>query len=429
MLVKRLDGIFNPDCRRVIIRPHIPQNRDRIDRIINCVLSMSEVQVENIFRKVESNFFKRHKMFKKELLQNYSRVEKYIHDSKDMTLVRKLLIGAYFSMEYSNQSTAFFNPSIVEHYNQENLPDGCKRYIMSFRAVGEGHISSIEFREGIIDKYSNFYSSQCSNYAQKSELISLPDEDGGYLLRFPEGTEMSEKVIFPESCDDCNGIEDARFVRFQEDDGEIKYYATYTAYDGHNIQPKLIETKDFNTFKILPMYGKFSKNKGMALFPRKVNGKYMMITRVDAESLYLSTSDNIQTWDNGNLFRQPEYDWEYVQMGNCGSPIETDRGWVLLTHGVGPMREYSIGIILLDIENPSKIIGNIREPLIVCNQDEREGYVPNVVYSCGGMIHEQTLIIPYAMSDTCSGIATLPLGKLFEGVRSQNEDEIYAKST
>jgi len=250
-----------------------------------------------------------------------------------------------------------------------------------------------------------------------------------YELQFKLDQELSEKIIFPASPNDSNGIEDARFVRFVDDDGSVTYYATYTAYNGHNILPQIIETKDFLTFKMITLNGEFSKNKGMALFPRKIDGKYMMISRVDGENLYLMSSDNLHFWQKAELIKEPESSWEFVQIGNCGSPVETDQGWVLLTHGVGPMREYSIGVILLDIENPAKIIGNMSEPLIVCNQEEREGYVPNVVYSCGSIIHKDNLIIPYAMSDTCSGIATVSLSELLNKIKKEKETEKYVKST
>ena len=250
-----------------------------------------------------------------------------------------------------------------------------------------------------------------------------------YELQFKLDQELSEKIIFPASQNDSNGIEDARFVRFVDDDGSVTYYATYTAYNGRDILPQIIETKDFLTFKMITLNGKFSKNKGMALFPRKINGKYMMISRVDGENLYLMSSDNLHFWQNAELIKGPENAWEFIQIGNCGSPIETDNGWILLTHGVGPMREYSIGVILLDIENPNKIIGNMREPLLICNQDEREGYVPNVVYSCGSIIHNNNLIIPYAMSDTCSGIVTVTLSELFKNIKKEKEIKNYVKST
>lgn len=486
--IKRINKKFQPDCSRVIIRPHVPKDADRIKRIITRVLNLPEENVEQILERVLTNFSTRHKNILDAFDCNYSEVERYIPEDTQISQNRRALLGAYFSCEYSIQAAAFFNPSIVPHPDQSNLPKGSLRFILSFRSVGEGHISSIEFRSGVIDKNCNFTFDEASPYAERANIVSNPVYDkttffqkleemqtpgnktsqmvynlldekfllsdlisvlqmvigsdnadigenimwlakSNYELQFKEGQELSEKIIFPASQNDSNGIEDARFVRFVDDDGEVTYYATYTAYNGHNILPQIIETKDFHTFKMITLNGEFSKNKGMALFPRKINGKYMMISRVDGENLYLMSSDNIHFWQKAELLKEPENAWEFIQIGNCGSPVETDYGWILLTHGVGPMREYCIGIILLDIENPTKIIGNMIEPLIVCNQEEREGYVPNVVYSCGLIVHNDNLVIPYAMSDTCSGIATISLSELFTNVQEGREIKSYVKST
>lgn len=485
--VKRIDKKFYPDCSRVIVKPHVPQDEDRIKNIISRVLSLPDEKVKQLLDRVVLNFSKRHKNIWHSFDNNYNLIKDYIPQDVPMSNSRKALMGAYFSCEYSVQSAAFFNPSIVPHPDQSDLEEEQLRFILSFRSVGEGHISSIEFRSGVIDKNCNFSFDKISHYAEKATLAcnTMYDRDlfflklselqdsndaiykqiydllpekffmsdlktviqmiidpshkkieenimwlakSNYELQFDPEHELSEKIIFPASLNDCNGIEDARFVRFSEDDGTYTYYATYTAYNGKQILPQMIETKDFNTFKISTLSGKFSKNKGMALFPRKINGKYMMISRVDGESLYLMSSDNIHLWQNAELLKEPEDGWEFVQIGNCGSPIETDKGWILLTHGVGPMREYSIGVILLDIDNPARIIGNIIEPLLICNEDEREGYVPNVVYSCGAMVHNDTLIIPYAMSDTCSGIATISLSELFDKVK-KNGAKAYVESS
>lgn len=483
--IKRLNKKFQPDYSRVIVKPHIPKEEDRIKRIIMRVLTLPEEQIEKILDRVITSFSNRHKNIWEAFEANFNEIKRYISEDTQISNNRKALLGAYFSSEYSIQAAAFFNPSIVPHPDQSGVPDGSLRFILSFRSVGEGHISSIEFRSGIVDGAGNFAFDEVSKYAERANVASnpvydkktfflkltemqkhnsnkseemvfetiyvlLPDEfllsdlisvlqmvidpenkaagenimwlaKSNYELQFRPDNELSEKIIFPASQNDSNGIEDARFVRFVDDDGTVTYYATYTAYNGHSILPQLIETKDFNTFKMLTLNGKYSKNKGMALFPRKINGKYMMISRVDGESLYLMSSDNIHFWQTAEILKQPEDDWEFIQIGNCGSPIETDKGWILITHGVGPMREYSIGIILLDIENPSKIIGNMNTPLITCTPEEREGYVPNVVYSCGAMLHEDNLIIPYAMSDTCSGIATISLATLFNNIQLTTE--------
>ena len=486
--VKRIAKKFQPDCSRVIIKPHIPQGEDRIKSIIDRVLNIPENQVEQILNRVITNFSNRHKNIWDAFDSNYNEIKRFIPKNTSMSNNRRALLGAYFSCEYSIQSAAFFNPSIVPHPDQSGVEEGCLRFILSFRSVGEGHISSIEFRSGIADKNCEFSFDKASCYAQRASIASNPvydkatffmklaemqgaeniitqqiytllgdefllsdltavlqmviDEEhkeigenimwlakSNYELQFKLEQELSEKIIFPASQNDSNGIEDARFVRFVDDDGSVTYYATYTAYNGHNILPQIIETKDFLTFKMITLNGDFSKNKGMALFPRKINGKYMMISRVDGENLYLMSSDNIHFWQSAELIKGPENAWEFVQIGNCGSPIETNKGWILLTHGVGPMREYSIGVILLDLENPARIVGNMNEPLLICNKEEREGYVPNVVYSCGSLIHNDNLIIPYAMSDTCSGIATITLSELFNNMQKERKREHHAKST
>ena len=486
--VKRLDKKFYPDFSRVIIKPHVPKEEARIKRLIARVLNLSEQKTEQILQRVLANFSDRHKNIWDAFDKNFNEIKRFIPENAPMSNNRRALLGAYFSSEYSIQAAAFFNPSIVPHPDQSGVEEGSLRFILSFRSVGEGHISSIEFRRGVVDKNCEFTFDAVSRFAERASVAGnpvydkktffmklaemrktettisqlvydlLPDEfllsdligvlqmvidsdhkevgenimwlaRSNYELQFRLDQDLSEKIIFPASSNDSNGIEDARFVRFVDDDGTVTYYATYTAYNGHNILPQIIETKDFLNFKMITLNGEFSKNKGMALFPRKIDGKYMMISRVDGENLFLMSSDNLHFWQNAELIKKPESEWEFVQIGNCGSPIETDKGWILLTHGVGPMREYSIGVVLLDIENPTKIIGNMSEPLLICNQSEREGYVPNVVYSCGAIIHEDNLIIPYAMSDTCSGIATVSVSELLNKIQKRKGTKNYAKST
>lgn len=486
--IKKIDKKFEPDYSRVIVKSHVPKGDERIIRIINRVLGLPEEQVEKILDRVITNFSDRHRNIWDAFDKNFNQIKRLIPENTQMSNNRRALLGAYFSSEYSIQAAAFFNPSIVAHPDQSGVDEGSLKFILSFRSVGEGHISSIEFRSGIVDKNCKFTFDKVSRYAERANIASNPIYDkatffmklaemqnpedvvsqqvyvlldeqfllsdlisvlqmvidsehkdigekimwlakSNYELQFKLEQELSEKIIFPASQNDSNGIEDARFVRFVDDDGSVTYYATYTAYNGHNILPQIIETKDFITFKMITLNGEFSKNKGMALFPRKIDGKYVMISRVDGENLYLMSSDNLYFWQSAELIKEPENAWEFVQIGNCGSPIETDKGWILLTHGVGPMREYSIGVILLDIENPNKIIGNMKEPLLVCNSEEREGYVPNVVYSCGAITHNDNLILPYAMSDTCSGIATIALSELFNNIEKKKETQKYVKST
>ncbi|MDA3853604.1 MAG: glycoside hydrolase family 130 protein, partial [Bacteroidales bacterium] len=395
---------------------------------------------------------------------------------EEVSHTKQMLIGAYFTMEYALESAALFNPSIMPHPDQSGVPEGGLRLIMSLRATGEGHISSIVFRSGIIESDYSFYFDSISEFAETPELLNtkvydkesfclkleemntwdkacidildwLPDTftyhelklsinelysetnshcndisiniinwlaRSNYSLKFDEKTKISERVIFPVSENESRGIEDARFVQFHEDNGEIMYYATYTAYNGYSILSHLIETKDFLTFNIATLNGKAAKNKGMALFPRQINGKYVMLSRQDGENNYIMFSDNLYYWDDMQLLQEPEQPWEFIQIGNCGSPIEIDEGWLVLTHGVGPMRKYCIGAILLDKDNPEKVIARLEEPLLTPNEGEREGYVPNVVYSCGSLIHHDMLIIPYAMSDITSGIGTVSVKDLME---------------
>lgn len=427
--VNRLNKRFYPDNSRVIIRPNIPKDENRIRKIIMRIMDLPEDAVKKVLSTVIQNFSNRHKNIWDAFNRHFNEIKKYVSGNIEISTERRALLGAYFSCEYSVQAAAFFNPSIVAHPDQSSLADGSLRFILSFRSVGEGHISSIEFRSGIVDKDCNFIFDKVSHYACCAQPVNSPiynitsDE---YELQFQPNQELSEKVIFPLSLSDCNGIEDARFIRFVDDTGEVTYYATYTAYNGHDITPKLLETKDFINFKLNTLNGNFSKNKGMALFPRKINGKYMMISRVDGENLYIMSSDNLYFWDNVKLLKEPENAWEFMQIGNCGSPIETEHGWLLLTHGVGPMRQYCIGITLLDIEEPHKVINNVLEPLIVPKEEEREGYVPNVVYTCGAIIHKDNLIIPYGISDTYSGIITLSVSELLNNIEKRKE---YAKST
>jgi predicted GH43/DUF377 family glycosyl hydrolase len=389
--------------------------------------------------------------------------------------IKRLLIGAFFTSEYSIESAAFFNPSMVEDPDQTGLQEGQKRVIISFRATGEGHISSIVFRGGVLDKDNKLEmlprgtlvneAEQIKNYIyQKEQFLGKLEDmnvddvivntimeklkpqfdynelnsaiestireinpsdyqrsiieqitwlaDSHYSITFSYDTSISERVIFPIASAESNGIEDARFVKFTEDNGSVKYYATYTAYNGRSIMPKLIETKDFYHFNFMPIYGKNAQNKGMALFPRKIKGKYAMLSRLDGVNNYIMFSDDINLWHDAVKIQEPKFHWELIQVGNSGSPIETEYGWLVITHGVGTMRKYSLGAILLDLNDPTKIIGQLNEPLLSPNEIEREGYVPNVVYSCGSIINNDELVLPYAASDTASTYATVPLQEL-----------------
>jgi predicted GH43/DUF377 family glycosyl hydrolase len=412
-VVKRKNIKLMRNTSRVITRTLIPDNVPRIKRTIDRILKLPEVQAIELLKKVKKDFTNRHKDLNSTLQCHYALVAKHISKSARINETQKMLIGAYFTMEYSIESAALFNPSIVPHPDQTNLPNGSLRFVMSLRATGEGHISSIVFRTGVIGKDASISFDKKSKYAETTEVRRrASSKNSNYTLQFRQDQLISERVIFPVLKSESKGIEDARFVRFVDDNGEVTYCATYTAYDGFAILPQLIETKDFLTFNIITLKGKAVQNKGMGLFPRKINGKYYMLSRQDGENNYIMVSDDIHFWDKAELIQEPGTPWEFVQIGNCGSPIETSKGWLVLTHGVGPMRKYSIGAILLDLENPQKIIARLEEPLLQPNEEEREGYVPNVVYSCGSLIHQSTLILPYAMSDITSGVATVKVEEL-----------------
>jgi predicted GH43/DUF377 family glycosyl hydrolase len=333
--------------------------------------------------------------------------------------VQRQLIGAYFLHEYSFEASALFNPSIVPHPDQSGAPKGGLRFILSLRATGEGHVSSLTFRAGTIAADGSLTVDPTARLASSpriSRRVSGPDGDHIELTFNPE-EELSERVIFPVTESQSNGIEDARFVEFSDEDRKT-YYATYTAYSGRAIRSELIETADFLSFRMSPLKGAASGNKGMALFPRKIDGKYAMIARQDNENLYLIYSDDLYRWDGGQAVLKPQFPWEFVQIGNCGSPIELDEGWLLLTHGVGPVRKYSVGAALLDKNDPSKVLARSREPLLRPEPSEREGYVPNVVYTCGAMRHNDEIILPYAVSDTFSNFATIKISALMQAMKS-----------
>ena len=477
--IKRKAIRFTPDPKRVITRFFMPGNQERTQALIYKVLHMSTEDREKVFDQILRNFSNRHRNITRIFEKNFENVKEIVRglgiDPDTLDIKKKLTIGAYFTMEFSIEATAFFNPSIVEDPYQGDLLPGQKRIIVSFRATGEGHISSLVFRSGIIDENNNLTFKPASGLVDVPEIITryiyekraffnklkemnikkdvidlvmnqLGDQfkygelqaaienvmqkkdlsitrkkvvnaikwlaSSHYEVMFSLDTAISERVLFPISYSESNGIEDARFVRFSDEDGSIIYYATYTAYDGYSILPKLIETKDFYHFKVVPIHGKYSQHKGMALFPRKIKGDYAMLSRIDGMNNYVMFSDNINLWLKAKKILEPVYPWELVQIGNAGSPIETEHGWLVITHGVGPMRTYCLGASLLDLENPTKIIGRLKEPLLVANEEEREGYVPNVVYSCGSILHNGELIIPYGMSDYATSFASVSLDEL-----------------
>jgi len=487
--LRRHELTLLPESARVIIRPFIPTENRRITTIIGRALAMTEEEVVLQLKAVLHEFDSRHFDIESILRAHYAKVRCHVFTQRPISDERQLLIGALFSGEYALESAAIFNPSIVPHPDQNGVPEGALRFIMSLRATGEGHISSIEFRAGIIGQDSRITLDSVSRFVTVPEVLPNPTynkkrfliklvemgfndgraaaerrqghaaavmaplaenftrselnnsvnlirhenrpvpsdlertleciqwlADSNYELRFSDKLAMSERIIFPVSPGESAGIEDARFVRFTDEDGSVMYYATYTAYNGSVILPQLIETQDFLHFRILTLNGSAVQNKGMALFPRRVGGRYAMLSRQDDENLFIMFSDSAHYWSDPQVILRPSEIWESVKIGNCGSPIETKEGWLVITHGVGPMRKYCIGAALLDLNDPTKVIGRLRDPLLAPEGQEREGYVPNVVYSCGSMLHGGELILPFAISDRASLVASMPLDDLLSAL-------------
>ncbi len=417
---------MRPDPARVVVRPFKPatEPRDlnatdkvRANHIVDRVLGLHAEAAAQRLNDVLENFAGRHRNLLDIFEKRATEMEDALAPHASLTKTQRGLIGAYFLNEYSFEASALFNPSIIRHPDQSGAPDHGCRFILSLRAVGEGHVSSLTFRSGSIAADGSISVDPTGRLASVPTVLKrTPSAIGDDVeVIFGPDEELSERVIFPITDSQSNGIEDARFVEFHED-GQKTFYATYTAYSGRAIRSELIATTDFRSFRMTPLGGPASRNKGMALFPRKIDGRYAMIGRQDNENLYLIYSDDLYSWDGGRAILQPEYPWEFVQIGNCGSPIELDDCWLLLIHGVGPVRKYSIGAVLLDKKDPSKVLARSREPLVNPDPSEREGYVPNVVYTCGAMRHRDLIVLPYAVSDTFSNFATITIAGLMQAV-------------
>jgi predicted GH43/DUF377 family glycosyl hydrolase len=419
---------LRPDPARVIVRPFKPAteprdlnptDKTRANHIVDRVLALDAEATAQQLAEVLENFQGRHRNLLETFEARADEMEEAFSAHINFTETQRRLVGAYFLNEYSFEASALFNPSIVSHPDQTGAPEGGRRFILSLRAVGEGHVSSLTFRAGTIA------ADGAVTVDPTMRLASTPTVDrrapgpagDAVEVNFRPDEDISERVIFPVTPSQSNGIEDARFVEFDHGDRKT-FYATYTAYSGVAIRSELIETRDFASFRMSPLTGSASHNKGMALFPRKIAGKFAMIGRQDNENLYLLSSDDLYSWDGGVTLLRPQFPWEIVQIGNCGSPIELDEGWLLLTHGVGPVRKYSIGAALLDKRDPSKVLARSREPLLRPEPSEREGYVPNVVYTCGAMRHRDQIVLPYAVSDTFSNFATIKTADLLRTMES-----------
>ena len=474
--VRRSELVLHPDRTRVLARPLNIVSRARAGRIYAQVMALPESEVRVLLEQVEAEFGERHVQILEFLRRRLNQSRPWLRTGQKLSDERQLLLGAYFTHEYSLEAAALFNPSIVPHPDQSDLPPGSLRFVLSLRATGEGHISSITFRTGYLDdqcaiivnaptRYSlepaqiPSVSYERGLFARKlqelglagdftrqvlegvgdaftleelrtairsaAERLAARDQESAavarktlalaqsnYEVQFAQESRLSERVLFPVTPSQRNGIEDARFVQFLNEDGTRTYYATYTAYDGKLVLPQFIETPDFCHFKFITLNGPAVRNKGMALFPRKIGGLYAMLGRQDQENIYVMFSDHLHFWNTAELVLKPAFPWEFIQIGNCGSPIETEAGWLVLTHGVGPMRKYCIGAFLLDRDEPTRVVGRLREPLIKPGESEREGYVPNVVYSCGSLLHGRQIVIPYAMSDYATTFATVPLDEV-----------------
>ncbi|HSD08828.1 glycoside hydrolase family 130 protein [Flavobacterium sp.] len=484
--VTRKSVKFMPDSSRVVAR-YFVNGEERAKELIGRILAMSNVEVYNTLEQINREFARRHRNLSALFHRHYTKIKHVLKhmgvSEANLSEEVKMLIGAYFTMEYSIESAAFFNPSIVEDFDQSGLEKGEKRVVLSFRATGEGHVSSIVFRRGILDKDNNLRMMRIGDSIDKAEvlhkmmynkkrilsklaemhtldiyssiMVDLPEIfeysvfknllkkelenpniskekeeayeevlwllNSFYDIQFKHDSDISERVIFPISEAESRGIEDARFVRFFDDDGTESMIGTYTAYNGHSILSKLVTTEDFYTFRVMPLYGDGSMGKGMAMFPKKIKGKYAMLGRGDGVNNYLMYSLKPNEWKNPQIIQRPKYAWEYTQIGNCGSPLWTEQGWLVITHGVGAMRRYCIGASLFDLDDPSKEIGRLAEPLLAPLEEEREGYVPNVVYSCGSIIHNNSLILPYAVSDYCSTYAVVDMVELLEALLSSKK--------
>lgn len=478
--VNRTGIRLNPDLKKVLPR-FFNTGNDRSEALIQKVVQMSESETSTLLRQVLDEFGSHHRDIQAIFEKHFKLVERLVQEKErqNISIEKKLLIGAYFTMEYSLEAAALFNPSVVEAPDQSGVAPGEKNVIVSFRAVGEGHISSLVFRQGKLQRDGNVLLEPSARFVEegvvteqtgndkatfekllsktalsediRNNILSQLDDTFSYIelelvlksalrsiksgtkrarikydilsmvnityeLHFPADSDVSERVIFPVTFTERNGIEDARFVKFAMDDGTFTYIATYTAYDGSQIWPHVIETRDFLHFKVSPLHGKAAINKNLALFPRKINGRYAMISRIDGINNYIMFSDDLYLWETATLLQEPKYPWELVQIGNAGSPIETKRGWLVITHGVGPMRKYCLGASLFDLNDPTKELGRLKEPLLIPLEDERYGYVPNVVYSCGAIVHEDQLFIPFAVSDYASSFASVSLSGLLDKI-------------
>ncbi len=482
--VTHLEQRMCPDPRRVLAKPFLPAEdpaapETRVARLLRMVCAMPDRQIDEMLGALRADFGDRHRDLDGILERSFEVVAAHLDDGVEPSQARRLVMGAYFTHEFAIEGAALFNPSIVPAPDQSGLAPGECRFVMSVRAVGEGHMSSIEFRTGVLDVDGQPRLDDSTRFAEIGRRTSPPYEKGpfvaklaefgaleavtdlvigplgdtfsredleqslaalqaskwpeaiwhetahriswlassNYQVEFPTATPLAQRVIFPESPNESRGMEDARFVRFVDDDGDVIYYATYTAFDGFSILPQLLTTRDFTSFRIATLNGESAENKGIALFPRRIGGQFVALSRYDRQNIDVMFSDDVRTWNARKRIRIPLQPWELAQMGNCGSPIETPEGWLVLTHGVGPFRRYCIGAMLLDLDDPHRVLAELPDPLLAPAPDERDGYVPNVVYSCGALVHNGTLVLPYGFSDAGTSFALVRMDDLLANLR------------
>ncbi len=423
-IMTHLPILLHPDPSRVVIRPFIPAESGptpdgghaaRAQRIADHVLALSHSDRQAELVRVTESLTERHHDIARVLMRRFHDVNGVLIDRCAPCDAQMLLIGAYFSEEYAFEAAALFNPSIVPHPDQTGVDADALRFVLSLRGVGEGHMSSIAFRTGVCSADGTITIDPPGLQAISPRIEEIPGgapDDPGVRLFCEDGRDLSQIVIFPITKHQQHGIEDLRMVRFTDDDGNVSYMGTYTAFSGQAIRQELLRTTDFVTFELSALRGDATANKGMALFPRRIAGRFAMLGRQDHENIWYLTSDDLYEWDGGVEIVSPRWSWEFVQMGNGGSPIEIGEGWLVITHGVGAVRTYCIGACLLDRDDPTKMLGRVVQPIIRPSAEQRYGYVPNVAYTCGAMVHGRTLVLPYALADSFTSIATVSLDTL-----------------
>jgi predicted GH43/DUF377 family glycosyl hydrolase len=487
LVVSRTSGVLRPDPRRTVARLFVPgqemmlHGHSRLNPVIERILAMTPDEMDATLATTMERFAGRHHDLPGLLQNNFELVAHRLGAATDLPLTTRLLIGAYFTHEYSVEAAALFNPSIVAHPDQTGVDTGETRVVLSLRGVGEGHLSSIEFRTGTVAADGQVRIDEAARDLVPAERrdatfsqamfhrtlvgMGVDSEDAGFVLgslpdpftsaeldlvlgslrgqeitrasagrtiahlrliascnyevRFPKDSALDQRVLMPVAPTESHGMEDARFVRFTDDDGTVSYQATYTAFDGTSVAPQLLTTTDFVTFQSSQLTGPAAANKGMALFPRRIGGRFMALSRWDRENTSVASSADGHGWDEPTTIHRPRRPWELIQIGNCGSPIETAAGWLVLTHGVGPMRTYAIGAMLLDLDDPTRVLGELAEPLITPTESERDGYVPNVVYTCGALAHGDRLVLPYGCADSTIGIAVIDLPRLLNQLTAE----------